>query len=174
MDTMQAIRERKSTRSFSGEQVGPDVLDQILEAASCAPVAMGAYDSLHLTVVQDAGLLKRIAEGASAMASRMLGRARSMDFGAPTMVVVSSKPATMPGHENLNVGCVAQSMAVAATGLGVDSLVWGAATAAICADAGLAAELGIPEGFAPVLAVSLGHAASEEGPKSHKIAVNRV
>ena len=174
METMQAIKARKSTRAFRPDQVPADVLDEVLRAAACAPVAMGSYDSLHLTVVQDKALLKRIAAGASAMAAKMLGVEKDMDFGAPTMVVISSAPARMPGHENLNVGCVAQSMAVAATGLGVDSLVWGAATAVVARDSQLMADLAIPEGFTPVLAVSLGYAAQDLPPKQHEISVNWV
>ena len=174
LTALQAVKARKSTRAYKSQPVPADTLAKIVEAASCAPVAMGKYDSLHLSVIQDGALLKDIAAGASAMASRALGVEKNMDFGAPAMVVISSVPAMMPGHENLNAGCVAENMAIAATGLGVDNLVWGAAAAAISQDATLVERAGIPEGFKPILAVSLGYAAKDEAPKQHAIETNWV
>lgn len=39
------------------------------------------------------------------------------NFGAPTMIVVSSKPAVFPGIEYANAACVIENMAIATTSL---------------------------------------------------------
>ena len=78
--TAEAIATRKSTRSDRPAALSEEESVGILRAASAAPVAMVRYDSLHLTVLQDRGLLsKRFSETAE-MISKLLGEERNMDF----------------------------------------------------------------------------------------------
>ena len=60
MNTLEAIKNRKSTRAYRHEQISEDALEIILKDGMAAPVAMAAYDSLHITVVQNEQLIKRI------------------------------------------------------------------------------------------------------------------
>lgn len=174
METMEAIARRRSVRSFEPRQVPEDVLDRILWAGMRAPVGQGCYDSLHLTVVRDRGLLVRIADASSDMVQRMTGSRKDMDFGAGTVIIVSSKPAVLPGLEYANAACVLENMVLAATDLGVDSLLWGAAAQAVGHDAGLRSDLGIPEGSDPILCASFGYADSEGSPAEHRIPATMV
>lgn len=174
MEAIQAILSRASTRSYRPDQIGREALQTILRAGMSAPVGSGAYDSLHLTVVQDQALFPKINEAVTELILKMTGRRMDKNFGAPTMVFVSSKPAMMPGLEYANAACVLENMAVAATGIGIDSIIWGGAAAAVAQSDELSERLGIPEGFTPLLCISLGHGTKREAPKGHEIAVNEV
>ena len=89
-----------------------------------APVGSGQYDSLHITVIQDWDLLNEISNAVTEMMVKIIGKRMDKNFGAPTMVIVSSKPAMMPGLEYANVGCVLENMVIAATSLGIDNIIW--------------------------------------------------
>ena len=58
MSGMDSIFLRKSVRSYTGEPPTPEELDQILRACYAAPVGMGRFDSLHITVVRDRDYLQ--------------------------------------------------------------------------------------------------------------------
>lgn len=174
MDTIQAIRSRTSTRSYRDEQIGEDALQAILEAGMSAPVGSGAYDSLHLTIVQNRELFPKIDKAVSDLIFSMSGKRMDKNFGAPTMVFVSSRPAAVPGLEYANAACVLENMAIAATGLGIDSIIWGGAAAVVAQSEELTAKLEIPEGYKPVLCISLGYGKNETQPNPHEISVNRV
>ena len=149
-------------------------MESILKAGMAAPVGSGAYDSLHLTVVQNRVLFSRINEAVADLIFKMTGKRMDKNFGAPTMVFVSSKPAMVPGIEYANAACVLENMAIAATGLGIDSIIWGGAAVAVAQNAELSEKLGIPADFKPLLCISLGYGAENEPPKLHAIAVNKV
>ncbi len=139
-----------------------------------APVGSSAYDTLHMTVVQDRNLFPIIDKAVSGMIFNMLGKRMDKSFGAPTMVFVSSKPAMMPGMEYANAACALENMAIAATSLGVASIIWGGAAAAVAQDDSLRKKLEIPEDYNPLLCISLGYAQEEEPAKKHEIEINRV
>lgn len=173
MEAMQAILSRKSTRSYKDTPISEEALNTILEAGISAPVGSGAYDSLHLTVVQDRKLFSEINAAVNDMIFKMLGKHMDKSFGAPAMIFVSAKPAMLPGLEYANAACVLENMAIAATSMGIDNIIWGGA-AAVAQSAELSEKLGIPAGFKPLLCISLGYGTNDESPKEHAISVNRV
>ena len=65
-------------------------------------------------------------------------------------------------------------MAIAATSLGIDNIIWGGAAAAVEQNVELQKILEIPEGYKPILCISLGYASEDEIPKKHEIAVNKI
>ena len=175
MNTLEAIANRKSTRSYTSKQVPEDVIEAILKAASQAPVAMAKYDSLHITVVQNEDLIKRINDMTSEMFSKKMGVKKNTDFGSRLMIFVSTIKTMLPHEmEFANVGIVVENMVLAATSLGVDSVILGGAPSIVSQDDALVSDLGIPEGFKPVLGIALGYATTKEAPKQHAINVNRV
>ena len=156
MNTLEAIASRKSVRSYTGQPVTDEQLAQILQAANAAPIAMGKYEDVHLTVVTDADLLARI----DAAAGAMFGDPdRHPLYGAPTLVVVSAPvPDELPAANVAfsNAAIVVENMALAATELGVGNcLIWGAIRA-VNLDADLVAALELPEGFTPCCALTVG------------------
>ena len=79
----------------------------------------------------------------------------------------------MPGLEYANTACVLENMAIAATSLGVENIIWGGAASAVEQNTELKEILEIPEGYKPILCISLGYASEDEIPRKHEIAVNK-
>ena len=73
------------------------------------------------------------------------------------MIVVSAKPAAFSGIEYAIAACVIENMAIAATSLCIDNVVWAGSTAAISDDIEIRRAVDIPDDFAPVLCISLGY-----------------
>lgn len=174
MNTLEAIAKRKSTRNYKPEQIPEEALQTILKAASAAPVAMAKYDSLHITVVQTPELLTKINIATADMMEKAFGFRKNPDFGAKTLIFVSSTEVHRPGTDHANAGIVMENMILAATALGIDSVILGGAPSAVANDPELMKELGIPEGFRPLLGCFLGYGAEDTPVKEHSIAVNRV
>lgn len=174
METLKAISSRKSTRSYKKETIRSEILEAILQAGMSAPVGSGDYDSLCLTVVQNDSLFQKINSEVTDLIFRLSGKKMDKNFGAPVMIFVSSKPAAMAGIEYANAACVLENMAIAATSLGIDSIIWGGAAAAVAQSSALMQDLKIPSGYRPLLCISLGYAKENETPIKHKISVNMV
>ena len=174
MNTLEAIANRKSTRSFRAEQISEETLEIILKAGCAAPVAMARYDSLHITVVQKDEIIAEIFDEASDMITKTIGHNMDMNYGAKTLVVVSSTPIHRSGTDCVNVGIVVENMVLAATDIGVDSCIMGAPIASLAQNTDLSNKIGIPEGFTPIIGVVFGYATEKESPKQHTISINRV
>ena len=174
MNTLEAIAKRTSTRSYTDRQIPEEALQTILIAGFAAPVAMANYESLHITVVQDEALLDKINLCAQEMMQKVTGTKKDMRFGAKTLVLVSSMPIHRTGMEYINVGIVIENMVLAATSLGIDSVILGAIPAAVAEKAELVQELGIPQGYRPLVGAFFGYATDPAPAKSHTISVNRV
>ena len=173
MEALEAIEKRKSTRKFKETQISEENLQIILKAGMSAPVGSGAYDTLHITVVQNQNIFSKINAAVTELIFKMMGKKMDKNFGAPTMIFISSKPAMMPGLEYANTACVLENMAIAATSLGVDNIIWGGAASAVEQNTELREILEIPEGYKPILCISLGYASEDEIPRKHEIAVNK-
>lgn len=174
MNTLEAIPNRRSTRTYKSEQISEEALDTILKAGMAAPVAMAKYDSLHITVIQNEQLITRIFDEAQDAVYKTIGIRKSLDYGAKTLIVVSSLPPHREGMDYTNGGIIIENMVIAATALGVDSCIMGAPIAALASNYELLKTVGIPEGFNPVIGAVFGYASEEEPTKEHKIAVNKV
>ena len=174
MNTIQAIMERKSVRSYKSDQISDEALDRILQAGMAAPVSSNAYDTLHITVVQNQNIFSKINVAVTELIFKMTGKKMDKNFGAPIMIFVSSRPAKMPGIEYANAACVLENMAIAATSLEIDNIIWGGAAAAVAQNTELQKELEIPDGYKPLLCISLGYAREPEISKKHEITINKV
>lgn len=106
MEALEAIAKRTSTRKFKETQIPEENLQAILKAGMAAPVGSGAYSSLHITVVQNQSVFSKINAAVTELIFKMMGKKMDKNFGAPTMIFVSSKPAMMPGLEYANTACV--------------------------------------------------------------------
>ena len=159
METLKAIAKRKSTRVFKSDQINEPDLEMILNAAAKAPVAFGEYTSMHLTVVQNPNLLKDLKDiGMDCYRDPI----RDMYYGAPTVIVISTKHGSVPELDMANAGTIAQNILLAATDLGLSTCyVWG--TALACrVEPDFIDELGLPEEFVPIGSVAIGYAAPED------------
>ncbi len=160
MDTLKAIRNRRSVRSYTGEKFAENDLQTILMAANAAPVGMGRYENVHLTVIENPELLGAIDRNAA----QVFGRPDMKPlYGAPLFILVSARP-TMDAIGNTdysNTAIVVHNMALAAVELGVGSCyIWGA-TMALAGNPELVAQLGLPDGFSPCCGIVLGATAEK-------------
>ena len=156
MNTLDAIKARRSVRGFTDRQISDADLEAILFAGGQAAVGGADFKSLKLYAVQDPELLKAIDESSAKMrpGSHPL-------YGAPTLVVLASKESILKNIEFTNAGCVIQNMMVAATDLGVDSIYLWMSMYGINNDPEIGKKLGFPEGFTCVGTMALGYEAKE-------------
>ncbi len=172
MNTMETICSRKSVRTYTGEHITEEQLNTILKAANAAPVGMGQYEGVHLTVITNAELLGKI----DAAGAAMLGKPDTHTlYGAPMLILVSAKMPPVKMMENVvysNAAIIVQNMALAATELGVGVChIWGATMATLNAPS-ILKELNLPEGFTPCCAVTLGK--TDYVYEQREIPMNRV
>lgn len=155
MELYEAFEARKSTRSYTEEQVPEEKLQNILVAGGLAPIGLGKYDTLHFTVVQDKGLL---AEMAHATAEVWQQPDADPMYGAPTLILVSAPELPAPHIEYCNVACALENMALEATGMGLGSIyLWGVVSV-VAGRSDLLEKLRLPEGFRPISALAVGFA----------------
>lgn len=134
METLEAISQRKSVRTYKPKQILDEALGTIVKAGFKAPVGSGQYDSLHITIIQNEDILKRLAAATSDSVYKMRKVRKNMDFGARTLIMLSSKPTMLPGIEYANAACVLENMVLAATDQKIDSILWAAATVVVKQD----------------------------------------
>ena len=146
---------RRSIRSYTGEMPTQEELNLILRAVYAAPVGMGRYDSLHVTVVKNRNYLDRL----EAAAGAQLGREDYHPlYGAPVLLIFSSVFPGIPTDNSSYSNCaiLSQNAALAAVSLGLGAChIWGAIRA-LNREEDLLAELNLPENFLPCCALALG------------------
>ncbi len=174
MNTLETIAKRKSTRAYKSEQIAEEALQTIIKAGCAAPIAMARYDTIHITVVQNEKLIKRIFDEAQDAVFATLGVRKSMDYGAKTLIVISSMPPHREGMDYANGGIVIENMVLAATDLGIASCIMGAPIAALAGNEELLKTISIPDGFKPVVGAVFGYEAEDTPAKEHMISVSRV
>lgn len=173
MELKEALNRRKSIRSYTGEQISQEQLDAILTAGYEAPIGMGKYDSIHLTVITNKELLSEI----DANAAKFFGNPDMHPlYGAPMLIVVSSNGAN--NVASANVGIILQNMALAAVDEGVGHCDIYGATAALVQNKDLLAKLKVPAGFTPLGSLAVGRTdetyTAREVPAEHKFAMNTI
>lgn len=155
MELSQAIFSRCSCRAYTDEPVSAQELDAVLAAANAAPVGMGAYPTVHLTVIRNEAFRSALSEATR----EFMKRDGDPLYGAPVLVLVSAEPAMPPTIEFQNTGAIMENMLLAATGLGLGSVYLMGAIAALKTKPELVEQLALPEGFVPIAAAALGHPA---------------
>lgn len=172
METMKTIANRNSVRVYTGEQISEHELNQILKAGCAAPVGMGMYDSMLLTVVQD----KEVLEHISVLVKNIMNTDGDPLYGAPSLVIVSSKDMPAAGLDYTNAGCIMENMMLEAVELGLGSvIVWGTALA-VNADSELKKRLGISDDYHVLASIVLGKSDTvlNEKEMELKIKVDRI
>ena len=113
MTAMDSIFSRRSIRSYTGEALTQAEIEQILRACYAAPVGMGRFDSLHITVVKSSEYLAQL----EAEAGRQLGKEDYHPlYGAPVLMIFSSVFPGIPTDNSSYSNCaiLAQNAALAA------------------------------------------------------------
>ncbi|MDR2859952.1 MAG: nitroreductase family protein, partial [Mediterranea sp.] len=164
-EVIETLKTRRSTRSYSSQQVSGEDLETILDAATYAPNGMGAQ-TWHFTAVHNADKLKELNErvkGAFAKSDdpelRKQGKGASFCcyYHAPILVIVSNEPEE--DWAGQDCATALQSIFLAARSLGIDSC-WINQPALTCDDAEVRAyltSLGVPKSHKVYGCAALGY-----------------
>ena len=169
---LEAIHARRSIRQYQPKEIKEADLKAVLEAGMYAPSAVN-QQRWHFTVVQDKATLERlvgvIKENILSSGNKFLGeRAKAPDYHtfyhAPTVVIISGDKDAFALQ--IDCGCAAENMLIAAEGLGLGSCLMTSPGLLFSGARGaeIKKELGIPEGYAHVCTVTLGYRAGEPPP----------
>ncbi|MCD7949427.1 MAG: nitroreductase family protein [Erysipelotrichaceae bacterium] len=155
MNTLDTLYSRRSIRSYNNEKVSDEEVKEILKAANAAPVGMGKYEDVHLTVITSDKVLDAIRQAGVAMTHNPDS---NILYGAPLFVLVSAKTnGTNDNVAHSNAAIIVQNMALACTELNLGCChIWGGVMA-INSNPDILASLNLPEGFTPCCGLAIGH-----------------
>lgn len=164
-ETLQVIRNRRSTRGFQLEQIKEEELSQIIDAGIYAPSATNKQP-WHFTVVQNRDLLERLNDSFKKLAkeseNEYVRRVGVNDkfhvfYNAPTVVFLSGDKS----NNSAAVDCAAavENMLIASEALEIGSCWIGFIAYLLNNEKGqeYIKELGIPEGYRQFHAVAIGY-----------------
>lgn len=174
MEFKNVLARRQSVRSYQKKQITESELKTLLEAANAAPVCLGQFDHVHLTVVQSPEVLARInAKFAAAVGDETA----CPTYGAPTVIYVSNQASDEEVIVGANASCIVENMLLAATDMGLACVYLFGVSQVLLNDEEVAGLLKLPEGFRTVSAIAVGYATEElnERPLTcEKIGMDRI
>lgn len=166
VDVLQAIRERRSIRSYAAQKVDRESVEALLAAAVRAPTAVHE-EPWAFAVVQDAAVLKRISDRAKPLFTEQVHRAHldrgghelhifespsfNIFYDASTLIVICAVPAGP--FVQADCWLAAENLILAAWGMGLGTCVVGSALPALNL-AEVKAEIDVPaqyEAVAPII-----------------------
>jgi len=153
MQALEMLFTRKTSRSFLPQTISEQELQTLLKAACAAPVGLGKFESVHLTVVENAELLAQI----TANTVNKSGRKNYPFYGAQTVIFISAAPS--PRFSDLpmaNACCIAENILLAATEQGLGSVIMLGFVPELKANSDLLAHLNLPAGKELQIAVAVG------------------
>lgn len=171
MNTLEAIKERRSVRGFKEDvQISDESLKEILSAAMYAPLAMNRV-LWHFSAVQSKEILEEISEKTIALLRkdssehvkmRLAMPAFNPYYNAPTVIFVFGDKANI--HSESNCGAAIQNMLLAAKEMRIESCWVNMANGFLRTDEGnkILKKIGMPDGFGLVGCVALGYAKNPE------------
>jgi nitroreductase len=164
-DAITVIHSRKSVRSFTGEAVRKEDLEEILRAAMAAPSAVGKSPWAFVAVTGRA-TLDLLREG--------LPYAKMLDMAGAAIVVCGvPERAHLQKVEYAVIDgtCASENILLAVEALGLGA-VWTAAYPYEDRAAHVRKVLGIPESVIPLNVIPIGHPTGTDKPKDHYRAEN--
>jgi len=183
LNTIESIHTRYSCRAFSDKMPSDNDLQLIAEAAIAAPSGMNRQP-WQIIVVKNKELLAELeAEGMiNLMASpdqsvyeRIMSRGGKLYYNTPCQIIVAINKSTPTGYEPYDCGMVVQNIALAATSLGMESLICGLATFSFAGEKGeeFKRRLNFAEGYDLGLSVLVGYAKAPGG-KPHQPDLSKI
>ena len=183
LNTIEAIKTRYSCRAFSDKMPADELLRVIAEAAVASPSGMNRQLWRVIIVKNRALIADMDAEGMQnlsvmpnkAMYERIMSRSGKLFYNAPCMIVVPIARAETAGAELFDCGIVSENITLAATSLGVDSLICGLVAFSFAGAKGIKFKqlLRFPEGYEIGIAVLLGYA-TNPGGKPHEPDLSKI
>lgn len=164
MDTLQAIRTRRSIRKYLDRPVPRDVLDQVLSAAMYAPSACN-QQPWQFVVLEDRKLLREVPR---------IHPYATMAAEAPLAILVCNDNALeqVPGYWVIDCSAAVQNLLLASHALGLGA-VWCGVYPQQERVEGFRRLLGLPKHVIPHSLVPLGFPA-EQPPQEERYRADRV
>jgi nitroreductase len=167
MELMEAIRTRRSVRSYEAKPVEKATLERLLEAAVQAPSASNTQP-WAFGVIQGAERLKTLSdrakallleqtkgnESAASLRARLSDPSFSIYYGAPALVCIYTK--STGGHAKTDCAMAAQNLMLAAHAHGLGTC-WIGLGQLLFESAEMKKELGVPAEYVPVGQLIVGH-----------------
>ncbi|MDR3270273.1 MAG: nitroreductase family protein [Peptococcaceae bacterium] len=186
LDTIEAILTRYSCRAFTDRMPSDEDLRIIARAAVASPSGVNRQ-LWRVIVVKNKELIADLeAEGMKNLAAlpdlpnrgtyeRILARGGKLYYNTPCLIVVPIAQAQPTGAELFDCGIVAENIALAATALGINSLICGLSGFSFAGDKRVEFKrrLGFPDGYEIGIAVLLGYAVNSGG-KPHEPDVAKI
>lgn len=182
--TLQVIYSRRSIRKYKREPLSESELQEILNAAINAPNA-GNQQRWHFSVIQNKAVLDSLKNtmkdnmlnsGIEFMAKRASEPGFVAFFDAPTLVINTADEKSRWG--GIDCGAAAENIALAAESLNIGSCLMTSSEILFASDQGgeLIKNLGIPDGYQHICALTLGYKEGENPPAKprNKEAVNYI
>ena len=168
-ETLKAIATRYSCRDYAEKPVDKELLQAIAEAAVQSPSAMN-NQPWHIIVITDKELIKDMDEEGLGILSRwddktmyevVKARNGAICCGAPCVIMVLLK-----NGETMDCGIVCQNITIAASSLGLNSLICWQASIALSGDrrGEFEKRMGFPDGYELGMAVLIGYEGSAGKP----------
>ncbi len=158
-ETLKVIASRDAVRDFNPEQITDEELNTILMSGSLAPIGLGEEEFYKLTVIQDKELLRKINIATFEAFDKNPFMSDAM-HGAPTLIVISTVKDRHPEMEGLEIAsaaCIADTMLIAATDMGLGSCYICNFVEGMKYQPELIEALGLPDGYEPVAGVLVGY-----------------
>lgn len=176
MELLNTLISRHSVRTYNGEPLLSSDLEKILKAAKAAPVGLGLYDQMHLTVVNNQDF---IANANTATAAIMHREGTTPTYNVPTLIFVSAKKQNpmFTGMMISSAAMIAHNIVLEATDLGLGACyLWGVFTA-VSNTPDLLSKQNLPDDYELLAAIGVGPTSetyeAREIPKD-RISVNVV
>jgi nitroreductase len=171
-EALKVIYNRRSIRKYKAEQIAEAELKEIMTAAINAPNA-GNRQQWHFTVIQNKAVLDKVKtvmkenmlnSGVDFMVKRASEPGFVPFFDAPLLIIISGDEKSKFG--GIDCGAAAENIALAAESLNIGSCLMTSSEFLFAGEKGneLMMELGIPEGYRHVCAVTLGYKDGENPP----------
>ena len=183
-ETLTVIRNRRSIRAFTKEQLKPEDIESIIQAGLYAPSASNAQN-LHYTVIQNQAIIENIAKWIvdevelteNDYLKDLVKRSGGIIFrNAPTVIIMSSDGKDRFGV--VNAAAATQNMLIAAESLAIGSC-WIGMIALLSGSKNIAAyakTLMLPDGYVLQFGLTLGYkaAANPEAPERKQNLVSYI
>lgn len=169
---IQALKTRRSIRSYKPEQITDEQLQTVLEAGTWAPTGMGFQDP-WIVAVQNPAQRQQL----SRMNGEIMGTTIDPYYGAPTFVLVFASRPEKWRNAVQDASLVLGNMMNAAHAIGLGSCWINREMEMFETEEGkaLMKQWGLPEGLIGVGAIALGYPAAEpKAPKARKADYYRI
>jgi nitroreductase len=172
METLKAITERYSVRSYQPKQIPEQALDAIITAIKAAPFSDSQNSGpLQISVIQNPDLLSELNKatdkgmlnsGDEALVMGASFTGHNPLYGAPTLILINA-PSSEP-HSVANACVAAENAIIAAVDQGLGSIYLSALHLAFDGNEGavLAQKCSVPKGYTCQCAISVGYAAGSK------------